>query len=140
MDEFVGNAGKPRMLAALLDNLAGCVVAITISANVPGLGNEARAVVLVVSYLAYFFAFESIWACSPFKRVFGLRVVRSDGQRAGWKEATIRTLLRVIEVNPILFGAIPGALVVAFSRRKQRLGDILAGTVVTTQGNAHTGS
>src|SRR2546426_10891956 len=123
MVELVGNAGKPRLLAALLDNLVGCIIAVVISANVPGLANAGRAVVLVVSYLAYFFVSESIWACSPFKRVFGLRVVRTDGQRAGWKEALVRTLLRVIEVNPILLGAVPGGLVVALSKRRQRLGD-----------------
>ncbi|MCP3963087.1 MAG: hypothetical protein GY719_35050 [bacterium] len=42
----------------------------------------------------------------------------------------MRTLLRVFEVNPLLFGSLPAGLLVAFTKKHQRLGDSLAGTVV----------
>jgi uncharacterized RDD family membrane protein YckC len=40
--------------------------------------------------------------------------------------------LRIIEVNPLLFGGIPAGIAVILSRRKQRIGDLLAGTVVVS--------
>jgi hypothetical protein len=42
----------------------------------------------------------------------------------------LRTLLRVIEVNPILLGALPAGIMLLVTKRRQRLGDLLAGTVV----------
>ncbi len=42
----------------------------------------------------------------------------------------MRSLLRIIEVSRVVLGDVPGALVVVFSKRKQRMGDILAETLV----------
>jgi uncharacterized RDD family membrane protein YckC len=38
--------------------------------------------------------------------------------------------LRLIEVNPFLVGGLPAGLVLLLTRRRQRLGDLLAGTYV----------
>ena len=84
----------------------------------------------MVAYLGYFFVQEGMWGATVGTRVFGLRVVRLDGGSAGWSASFWRTILRVLEVNPILFGAIPGGLAVTRSKRKQRLGDMLARTIV----------
>ncbi len=46
------------------------------------------------------------------------------------KIAIIRTLLRIIEVNPFLAGGIPAGIIVWISKNKQRLGDIFAKTYV----------
>ncbi len=59
-------------------------------------------------------------------------VRKLNGKLGGWKTAVIRTLSRIIEVNPVLFGAIPAALVLLASERKQRLGDMLAGSIVVS--------
>jgi len=37
---------------------------------------------------------------------------------------------RLVEVNPLLLGGLPAGIAVAMSRRRQRLGDMLAGTYV----------
>jgi uncharacterized RDD family membrane protein YckC len=42
----------------------------------------------------------------------------------------LRTLLRIVEVNPLLFGGLSAGLSIAATKRHQRLGDILAGTLV----------
>lgn len=82
-------------------------------------------------YLLYFLVQEGAWSTTVGKRLFGLYVLRLDGSQCGWFSAAIRTAARFIEVNPILpFGALPGAIAVAVSKRRQRLGDMGAGTVV----------
>jgi uncharacterized RDD family membrane protein YckC len=44
----------------------------------------------------------------------------------------IRSGLRIFEVNPLLLGGLPAGLVIIASQRKQRIGDLLAGTVVVS--------
>ncbi len=55
---------------------------------------------------------------------------RYDGRPCTWTQAAIRSVLRLLEVNPICVGALPAALVIVFSVRQQRLGDMLAHTLV----------
>ena len=76
----------------------------------------------------------NIWEILPtFGKYFqGLIVRKLNGQRCDWKAACIRGVLRVIEVNPLLLGGIPAGLVVIATDQKQRLGDLLAGTVVVS--------
>ncbi len=89
----------------------------------------------VLAVLAYFalgwcydVAFESLWrGQTPGKRLLGLRVVRSDGAPVGVVESVVRNVARALEV-PLLYA--PGILAVALTPRHQRLGDLLAGTLV----------
>ena len=126
----VANAGKPRLFAMIIDNLLASIASIVIAARIPGVGDISRGLILVAVYLLYFLLAEALWARTLGKLACGLAVLRSDGSRCGWKEAWLRTLLRIIEVNPLILGALPGGLVVIFSKRKQRMGDMLADTVV----------
>jgi uncharacterized RDD family membrane protein YckC len=64
------------------------------------------------------------------KLLLGIVVVRFDGGRTRFWQILVRTLLRVVEVNPVLFGALPAGVLVLVSPNRQRLGDRLAGTVV----------
>jgi len=57
-------------------------------------------------------------------------VRKLDGSPCDWKAALIRGGLRLFEVNPLLLGGLPAGLVIISTSQKQRLGDILAGTVV----------
>lgn len=85
-------------------------------------------------YFAYFFVFEWILAATPGKLLFGLRVLTTDGTRCGGWPILVRTATRVLEANPLLFGALPGAIVALRSAARQRWGDHLAGTVVVPRG------
>jgi len=67
---------------------------------------------------------------TPGKRALGLRVVRADGAPVGPAESLVRNLLRALEVP---FGYAPGVLAVALSPRRQRLGDVVAGTLVVRE-------
>lgn len=64
---------------------------------------------------------------TPGKRALGIRVVRADGGPVGLVESLARNVLRAVEVP---LGYAPGVLAVALSPRRQRLGDLVAGTLV----------
>ena len=131
---LVGNATKERLFAATIDNFLAMMICVLFASRLPGdLSPLARWGIAGAAYLTYFLVQEAIWGTTIGKRVFHLRVSRLDGSEVGWSDTIWRTLLRVLEVNPLLAGAIPGGLAVAFSKRKQRLGDMLAGTVVVHQ-------
>jgi len=67
---------------------------------------------------------------TPGKRALGIRVVCADGAPVGIAESLARNLLRAVEVP---FGYAPGVLSVALSPRRQRLGDLVAGTLVVRE-------
>lgn len=67
---------------------------------------------------------------TPGKRALGLRVVRADGAPVGPAESLVRNLLRALEVP---FGYAPGVLAVALTPRRQRIGDLVAGTLVVRE-------
>jgi uncharacterized RDD family membrane protein YckC len=124
----VGN--KDRLFAASFDNLFIMVAGLATAMAVPSTYVAWRAIVLVAVYLGYFFIFEAVVGSSPGKLVFGLWVRRIEGGRCTWKQAGIRTLARIVEVNPLLLGAIPAGIAILASSNRQRLGDMLAGTAV----------
>jgi len=80
----------------------------------------------------YFVIGEGVDGFTLGKRALGLRVVDKAGNVPGVRRAFIRSLLRIVEVNPILLGGLPAAIIVMCSRHGQRLGDMLAGTYVVT--------
>ena len=68
---------------------------------------------------------------TPGKRLAGIRVVRADGGLPGLGESLVRNALRVVEL-PLAYA--PAILAVALGARRQRLGDLVAGTLVVRQG------
>lgn len=64
---------------------------------------------------------------TPGKRAMGMRVVRTDGAPVGLAESIGRNLLRAVEL-PLAYA--PAIIAVALGRRRQRLGDLVAGTLV----------
>lgn len=137
MAELRGQATKWRVFAAAVDNSIATILCILIASRLPGnLSAVARWTVAIAGYLAYFLFQEALWKTTVGKRLFGLKIVRLDGRDPSWREAAWRTGLRILEVNPLLLGAIPGGLAVTWSKRRQRLGDMLAKTVVVERATA----
>jgi uncharacterized RDD family membrane protein YckC len=72
------------------------------------------------------------------KMALGIRVVRLNGERVGWREVMMRWLLRgdflwisaSFFIFLIPFWNVFDAFIVALSNRQQRIGDSLAGTIV----------
>ena len=89
--------------------------------------------VLCLTYLSYFFVFELTWARTPGKFFQGLTVRDVQGGRCNTKQILIRTIARIIEANPILLGGIPAGIAIISSTEKQRIGDMLVGTVVVSR-------
>jgi uncharacterized RDD family membrane protein YckC len=79
--------------------------------------------------LTYDIVFELRWTGqTPGKRVAGIRVMRQGGGPIDFRSSCIRNLLRPVDWLPAFY--LLGALVAAVSRRRQRLGDLAAGTLV----------
>jgi uncharacterized RDD family membrane protein YckC len=84
------------------------------------------AIVVLVVYSA---VTEALFGATPGKLAFGLRVELVGGGRPGVGRAIIRNLLRPIDIIPPYLGAVGLSLMTVTSLR-QRLGDLVAGTVV----------
>ena len=83
-------------------------------------------------YYGYFAVFEAIWSGqTPGKRTVGLRVIKVSGQPITTYEALLRNLLRIVDQLPGIYAV--GVLSVFLTSRNQRLGDLVAGTVVVRE-------
>ncbi|HEX2016031.1 MAG TPA: RDD family protein [Solirubrobacteraceae bacterium] len=126
-----------RIGAALLD-IAVLVLALSAASLLSGAGQTASGggVTLTqggtIAYslvgLAYYFAAEAITGQTLGKRVVGIRVCSASGGPAGVRAVALRTLLRLVDALPLLYAL--GLLVALSTRRRQRLGDLVAQTVV----------
>lgn len=128
----IGNASKARLIALFIDHLIALAIMFVAVALVPENFPVVKAVFFFLFYLGYFVVLEALWSRTLGKFFQGLIVRKLDGTRCDLKAALIRSALRIIEVNPILFGGLPAGLVIIASQRKQRIGDLLAGTVVVS--------
>jgi uncharacterized RDD family membrane protein YckC len=78
--------------------------------------------------LYYYFALESGEGQTVGKKLMKLRVVRADGRPAGMSEIAVRTVLRVVDgIGLYIVGLI---VMLATGQRRQRLGDMAAGTII----------
>jgi uncharacterized RDD family membrane protein YckC len=123
-----------RVLAALIDLVilaaGGALIGFAAGALNGGEAEfpPALDVILLAWALYYYFACESGGGQTIGKRVMRLRVVRADGGHAGMGEIFVRTILRVID--GIAFYLVGLIVMLVTGKRRQRLGDLAAGTVV----------
>jgi hypothetical protein len=98
-----------------------------------------KALLIVIVFLivsGYFAFFEWIWnGQTPGKRLLKLRVIREDGRPITFWEAAVRNLLRTFDMMPAPFYSI-GLISVFVSLSDQRVGDMVAGTVVVREREA----
>jgi uncharacterized RDD family membrane protein YckC len=107
-----------------------------------GIGNDSQlasamvGVILVFLFFVqwlYFAICESWKGTTPGKAVLGLRVVTKEGRPIGFGAAALRNLLRAVDMFPGVFVVglyLPAFAAMAITGRFQRLGDLLAGTMV----------
>jgi uncharacterized RDD family membrane protein YckC len=141
-----------RFLACAIDHTLQMLtiilmfVAFTLIANYSSFGDRlsnlpkwVQAVLVVIVFLilsSYFAFFEWIWnGQTPGKRLLKLRVIRQDGRPVTFWEAAVRNLLRTFDMMPAPFYSI-GLISVFVSSSDQRIGDIIAGTVVVREREA----
>jgi uncharacterized RDD family membrane protein YckC len=92
-------------------------------------------VVMFVIFFFYYVFFETLWSGqSPGKRGAGLRVVHMGGQPIDLRASAIRNIMRLVDVLPTSYGV--GSVAVLASKHNQRLGDMVAGTIVIREAKA----
>lgn len=79
--------------------------------------------------IVYFLFFETLFqGRTPGKRLTNLRVVSEFGGVPSWRQSVLRNLLRMADTLPA--GYLVGIVAMMSSPRVQRLGDVVAGTLV----------
>lgn len=88
--------------------------------------------IMVVIFLlewGYTTAIEGLWrGQTPGKRYFQLRVIKDAGYPITFYDAALRNLLRAADILPFGYGI--GLITMFATRRQQRIGDLVAGTIV----------
>src|SRR6266568_119037 len=94
-------------------------------------------VAFVALALLYYFILEAVSGQTVGKRVLGLRVSRA-GERAPVGAVAVRTMLRVVDGLPVLY-LVGFITMMATGARRQRVGDLAAGTSVVRTPVRHRG-
>ena len=93
------------------------------------------ALVFILYFLVdwgYAIFLEGLWSGQTVgKRLFGLRVIQESGVRVSWLQALLRNLARPVDRLPMFYFV--GGAAALFTQSQQRLGDLLAGTVVVRE-------
>jgi uncharacterized RDD family membrane protein YckC len=86
-------------------------------------------------WLGYFIAFETLWRGRTLgKAALGLRVVTKEGAPVRFRHAAIRGLLGLVDF--LVLGGFLAVVFILFTRDNQRLGDLVAGTLVLRERSA----
>ncbi|RJP47381.1 MAG: hypothetical protein C4583_16825 [Anaerolineaceae bacterium] len=127
------------LLIYVIYAIIGTIITLPVAlANPEGMNDDLAAIYtggLFVLYIAiwpvYLILCETIWGMTPGKKSSNLKVIRKDGGKIAWWQAVIRALFAFVEYNPI------GAIVIWLTPLKQRIGDLIAGTLVVNTAKIH---
>ena len=130
----VGSRGLAQVVDLFLVTVASAAAALLLVFLTPALGMWSAVLIFAVVFLLfwfYFAFFETIWqGQTPGKRMMRLRVQKVGGYPIDWTEALLRNLLRPLDA---FLGYGVGVLVMLLTARSQRIGDLVAGTVVVRE-------
>lgn len=103
---------------------------ISVTAYLGAFGEGMTLISIFLLEWLYPILFEVFWqGKTPGKNIFGLAVVHDDGTPVGWHASFIRNTLRVVDFFPLMYAT--GFIALLLNRDGKRLGDLVAGTVVT---------
>jgi uncharacterized RDD family membrane protein YckC len=122
-----GDVVLRRVGAFIVDVIIVAILGGLVSGAI-GLPPEFGGGVTGLLLLLYFFLFEGTYGKTPGKHVLGLVVVTERGDPCEYREAAIRTVLRVVDALPVFY--IVGLVAIYLTDERQRLGDMAADTVV----------
>jgi uncharacterized RDD family membrane protein YckC len=129
-----------RFLAVLVDALCATALASALSLPASALLPRGHAAAL---FLTTSFAIGWGWHVffevyrhgrTPGKQLLGLRVVDGRGLPLSLEQALVRNVIRALDFLPLFYGL--GALISQLDRRRRRLGDLAADTLVIREGGA----
>jgi uncharacterized RDD family membrane protein YckC len=119
-------------LTLLAAGLALAIGGLAMNLISPAIG---AALVFILYFLVdwgYAIVLEGLWSGQTVgKKLFGLRVIQESGVRVGWLQALLRNLARPVDRLPMFY--LVGGAAALFTGSQQRLGDLLAGTVVVRE-------
>ncbi|EMA43306.1 RDD family protein [Halococcus saccharolyticus] len=126
---------SPRTAAGLIDLVCVAILFFpmaVVGGVVSGLvtGDVTTTGLLVGAFstpILYGFTLEAAFGRTLGKKLAGLVVVTADGSRCSARSAAVRNLLRILDF-PLFY--LVGFGVMALTKQRQRLGDLVAGTVV----------
>ena len=126
-----------RIAATLIDTIILAIISAILMIPVFGAAVFGRGFGLIFSYatllpllvfLAYYVFFETYKdGQTPGKMAVKIKVVKVSGEPIDIGEALIRNILRIIDG---IFFYLIGFIILSMSDKKQRLGDMAAGTIV----------
>lgn len=85
-------------------------------------------ILIIVIWVLYGIILETWKGQTVGKMVMGIIVVKENGDPCDFFAALLRNVFRIIDNLPSLY--LVGFIVIALTEKRQRLGDLLAGTVV----------
>lgn len=88
----------------------------------------APTVYLAALTFAYYFVLEGFFAATLGKSLMRIQVLKSDGDPCSFSESFKRNVVRYIDWLPLIY--VLGGIFVLASSKRQRLGDLVAGTIV----------
>ncbi len=135
----IGSRGLALLYDSLIQFIVYFVLFLLMVGLMPGLskywdsGSQwAMAIWIFIGfalYWGYFALFEALWnGQTPGKRHAGIRVIKQSGPSINAFEAIARNFLRVVDSLPGAYAV--GVITMFLSPRNQRLGDLVAGTLV----------
>ncbi|MCK5810070.1 MAG: RDD family protein, partial [Cocleimonas sp.] len=122
----------PRMLAWVIDVLIRLLIYSVTFITLAFLGSSGQGIALIITFLVewfypvYFELFHQ--GQTPGKKSLNLYVVQDNGSPVTPAASMIRNLLRFVDFLPLFYGF--GLASMLLNKRFQRLGDLVAGTVV----------
>lgn len=124
-----------RLLAGLLDSIIIALIWFALisvqhgTATLYPIQLTLSEAYLWVIVFAYYFLQEGLFASTIGKTLLKLRVVEKTGDPCSFAGSFKRNILRFVDWLPALY--ILAAVIISVSRERQRLGDIVAKTIVT---------
>ncbi|HEX3059075.1 MAG TPA: RDD family protein [Usitatibacter sp.] len=122
-----------RAVAIIIDMIVLCIIGWVLALGMGGSSSTgfdlsgAPALIWFLIALAYYVVMEVQMGGTLGKLALGLKVVKEGGEKVDWQASIIRNILRIVDG---FFFYLVGAIIVWTSKKKQRLGDIVAHTLV----------
>ncbi|WP_338728609.1 RDD family protein [Haladaptatus sp. DJG-WS-42] len=120
-----------RIVAWIIDAILMAIITGALVAPLNVFGNGGATLggsIGLLLTLAYFIYMEGTYGQTFGKRLMKIVVVKEDGGPTDMEASVIRNLLRLVDNFPFIY--LVGLLFIWLSDRDQRLGDMLADTVV----------
>ena len=127
----------PRFLAWSIDLLVRMIINSIIFLLLSWAGKTGLGIALIISFFLEWF-YPVYYELrhngqTPGKKSMGLYVAQDDATPVGTSSSVIRNLLRIVDFLPFLYAF--GLISMLLNRRFQRLGDLVAKTVVLHKGS-----